>query len=86
MDAKKKLVLVRDSVDGKGLELAKALLKEGVRVMINGPEQEKIIERLNELAHTYNPCLLYGVPGTIMSTEEFAKFYAQPQIDEVVSA
>lgn len=86
MEAKKKLVLVRDSVDGKGLELAETLLKEGIRVMINGPEQEKIIERLNQLAHIYSACLLYGVPGNIMSVEEFNKFYGNPQIDEIVSA
>ncbi|MEG0949529.1 MAG: hypothetical protein RR303_09705 [Bacteroidales bacterium] len=86
MEAKKKLVLVRNSVDGKGLELAETLLKEGIRVMINGPEQEKIIEKLNQLAKTYNACQLYGVPGNIMSVEEFNKFYGNPQIDEIVSA
>lgn len=86
MDAKKKIVLVRNSVDGKGLELAKTLLKENISVMINGPEQEKIIECLNKLAHEYCADLLYGVPGNIMSPQEFAKFYGNPQIAEVVSA
>lgn len=86
MDATKKIVLVRDSVDGKGLELAKDLLKQNVCVMINGPEQEKIIERLNQLAHEFHADLLYGVPGNIMSVEEYAKFYGKPQISEVVGA
>lgn len=81
-----KLVLVRDSVDGKGLELAKALLDKGIRVMINGPEQEKVVECMNQLAHQYSACLIYGVPGTIMSVDEFVRFYGHPKIDEVVSA
>lgn len=81
-----KIVMVRDSVAGKGLELAESMLKEGIKVMINGPEQEKIIELLNILAHKYPADLLYGVPGTILSVEEYSRFYSNPMIQEVVTA
>lgn len=83
---KGKLVMIPDSVSGKGLEFAKSLLDDGIRVMINGPEQEKIIECLFKLAKKYHADLLYGVPGVIMSVEEYNKFYANPPIDMVVSA
>ena len=82
-----KLVLVRNSVSGPGLELAKTLLKEGVKVMINGPEQNQIVKTINSLAKEFKACMLYGVPGTIMSVEEYEKFYGkQPLVEYVISA
>ena len=81
-----KIVLVRDSVSGKGLDLAKELLDKGVKVMINGPEQEQIIEVMQTLSQKYNADLIYGVPGCVMSVTEYSQFYSNPQISEVVSA
>ncbi len=81
-----KIILVRDSIGGKGLDLAKDLLGKKVKVMINGPEQEKVIETMQALAKDYCADLIYGVPGTIMSVEEYEKFYSTPKISEVVEA
>ena len=35
-----KIILVRDSIGGKGLDLAKDLLGKKVKVMINGPDSQ----------------------------------------------
>ncbi|MDO5571486.1 MAG: hypothetical protein Q4F97_08500 [Bacteroidales bacterium] len=88
MDANKEpqIVLVRDSVSGKGLELAESLLKDNIKVMINGEKQIDIVVTMFELAHRYDPSLIYGVPGNIMSVEEYEKFYAHPQITSIVHA
>ena len=65
-----KIILVRDSIAGKGLELAKDLLSKQVKVMINGPEQEAVIETMQALAQDFCAELIFGVPGNIMSVEE----------------
>ena len=81
-----KFILVRDSIAGKGLELAKDLLSKKVKVMINGPEQEAVIETMQALAKDFCAELIFGVPGNIMSVEEYEKFYSNPKISEVVEA
>ena len=81
-----KIILVRDSIDGKGFELAKEMLGKGIKVMINGQEQEDVIEVMQKLSQQYPADLIYGVPGCIMSVTEYAEFYSNPIISEVVSA
>ncbi len=83
---KGKLVMVTDSVSGKGLEFAKSLLNDGIKVMINGEEQAVIVECLTQLAKTYHADLLYGVPGVILSVDEYKNFFGKPHIDMVVTA
>ncbi len=82
---KGKTALISGSTQGIGFAIAKKLLEEGAKVIINGRTKEKVTEAVNKLKSEHNGEVL-GVAADFSNAEEVSQLLKEiPEVDILIN-
>ncbi|MGN7986367.1 SDR family NAD(P)-dependent oxidoreductase [Pedobacter sp. 22226] len=86
LQLKHKTAFISGSTAGIGFAIAESLLKEGVKVIINGRSQSSVNEALKALEGIAGSGAVSGIAADFSKAEEVSKLIAQlPEIDILVN-
>lgn len=86
LQLKSKTAFISGSTQGIGFAIAKQLLKEGAKVIINGRTQKKIDLAIGKLTEEIPDADVYGIPADFANADEVNQLLAKlPDIDILVN-
>ena len=86
LQLKSKTAFISGSTQGIGFAIAKQLLKEAAKVIINGRTQKKIDLAIRKLTEEIPDADVYGIPADFANTDEVNQLLAKlPDIDILVN-
>lgn len=86
LQLKSKTAFISGSTQGIGFAIAKQLLKEGAKVIINGRTQKKIDLAIRKLTEEIPDADIYGIPADFANADEVNQLLAKlPDIDILVN-
>jgi len=70
-----KIALITGSTAGIGLATAKALIKEGAEVILNGRSKDRLEKVINNLKRSYPQAKIRGIPADFEKQEDIANLF-----------
>lgn len=86
LQLKNKTAFISGSTAGIGFAIAESLLKEGVKVIINGRSQESVDDAVKTLAGIAGNEFISGIAADFSKAEDVSKLIAKlPEIDILIN-